>query len=93
MSEQTPDVEALAEVPEADGWLGHDDELEMYDLRNIAATILASDWLAAREQAAERRGAVRALREASRAWLVSLWPFGAATWLSRRANRIEADHA
>lgn len=41
------DTEALTRVLAMDGWLGHADELEMFDLRNIADTIVASDWLAA----------------------------------------------
>jgi hypothetical protein len=38
-----------------------------------ARAVLASDWLAAREAAAEARGAERALREAADRWTQGAW--------------------
>lgn len=72
MAEQTPDVEALARVilpvlPNHCCEPGDvtDCPYDAHDASSIAWAILDSDWLAAREQAAERRGAAKELREAA----------------------------
>lgn len=69
---------------------GHDPLTAFGDIaRTVSADTLASDWLAARDAAAEKRGAVRALREAVEAHEIAFAPMGAVSrqWLRDRADR------
>lgn len=90
MSEQTPAVEALAEVIR-DSNTGLEYGLTRVACRSVAEAVLASDWLAACEQAAERRGAVKELREAADSALRLRRDGYLARLYHERAHRIEAE--
>jgi hypothetical protein len=97
VAEQTPDVEALARYlydregfHAADSW-ATESSITRGRYEALAEYVIASDWLAAREQAAEQRGAVKALRQAADSALRLRRDDYLARLYRERADQIEAD--